>query len=207
MRLLLPFLAALALFAPQQPPDTLYDEARVPAFVLPDPLVMTSGERVRDAKTWTDRRRPEILEMYRAEVFGRVPAGAPKPTFRVDSTDRQALNGRAIRKLVTITFGKDPDDANGADAGVPAGWREEARAGVPEPVVHAGPYGLCRSRRSAGRLVGADSQHEGDRQDSQPRKPRAAPRPAGGSSTRFSGTATAWPPSTTATSSPTSRTA
>ena len=109
MKALLPFIAAVAIFAPQQPPGTLYDEAKVPAIVLPDPLVMNNGERVRDARTWSEQRRPEILEMYRSQVFGRVPAGAPVVAARVDSVDTRALGGRAIRKLVTITFGRDPD--------------------------------------------------------------------------------------------------
>jgi hypothetical protein len=43
--------------------DVIYDEAKVPKYSLPDPLVMNNGERVRDANTWTSRRRPEILEI------------------------------------------------------------------------------------------------------------------------------------------------
>jgi hypothetical protein len=86
MKAFLSFLLGAALLAPQQPPATLYDEARVPTYVLPDPLILNSGERVPDAKTWVERRRPEILEMYRTEVFGRAPAKAPHLAFRVDST-------------------------------------------------------------------------------------------------------------------------
>ena len=35
-----------------------YDEAKVPAYTLPDPLVLAGGQRVRDAATWQKRRRP-----------------------------------------------------------------------------------------------------------------------------------------------------
>jgi len=108
MKLVLPLLAAAAFLSPQNPPNALYDEAKVPPYVLPDPLVTAAGDRVRDAKTWADARRPEILELYRREVFGRVPAGAPKVSFRVESTDAKALNGRAVRKLVTMVFGQGP---------------------------------------------------------------------------------------------------
>jgi hypothetical protein len=103
------FFAAVAVLAAQQPPETLYDEAKVPKYLLPDLLVMENGERVRDAKTWTEKRRPEILEMYRTKVFGRAPEKAPRLVFRVDSTDRQALNGRALRKQVTISFADGSD--------------------------------------------------------------------------------------------------
>ncbi|HOG28565.1 MAG TPA: hypothetical protein PLT35_04735 [Vicinamibacterales bacterium] len=105
MSRILPFLAAAAVLSPQNPPGALYDEAKVPSYVLPDPLITTAGERVRDSKTWIGTRRPEILELYRREVFGRVPSGAPRVSFQVESTDRQALDGVAVRKIVALTFG------------------------------------------------------------------------------------------------------
>ena len=52
--------------------QTLYDATKVPSYSLPDALVLRSGEKVRDAKTWTARRRPEILAIYGEEVFGPV---------------------------------------------------------------------------------------------------------------------------------------
>ena len=41
-----------------------YDEARVGEYTLPDPLVLASGARVRDARTWQRTRRPEIIRLY-----------------------------------------------------------------------------------------------------------------------------------------------
>src|SRR5437773_11626448 len=35
-----------------------YAEDKVPAYTLPDPLVMSSGERVTSASMWRERRRP-----------------------------------------------------------------------------------------------------------------------------------------------------
>jgi hypothetical protein len=109
MKPLLPFLAAAALLAPQQPPAALYDEAKVPAYVLPDPLVLNSGERVRDAKAWVERRRPEILEMYRTEVFGRAPAKAPHLAFHADSTALSSYGVPHIYQKVTISFADAAD--------------------------------------------------------------------------------------------------
>jgi hypothetical protein len=99
-------LACTAAFA--QRPGTNYDESKVPQYTLPDPLVMSSGERVRDARTWTARRRPEILEMYTTEVFGRSPAKPAKLDAELTSIDRLALGGKAIRKQVTVFF-RRPD--------------------------------------------------------------------------------------------------
>src|SRR5580704_10773092 len=37
-----------------------YDETKVGAYTLPDPLVLADGRAVTDAATWFNRRRPEI---------------------------------------------------------------------------------------------------------------------------------------------------
>jgi hypothetical protein len=96
-------------YAGAQNPDVIYDEAKVPQYSLPDPLVMTSGERVRDAKTWASRRRPEILELYRTEVYGRSPEKPPRLRFAVASSEKQALDGRAVRKQVSISIAARAD--------------------------------------------------------------------------------------------------
>ena len=55
-----------------------YDEDKVGSYTLPDPLVLQNGKTVRDAKTWTSKRRPEVLKLYETEIYGRVPKHAPK---------------------------------------------------------------------------------------------------------------------------------
>ena len=84
---------------------TNYDEASVPPYTLPDPLVLKNGQPVRDADTWFKQRRPEILKLYETEIYGRVPANAPKVTTEVVSTDPAALDGAAVRKEIAVHFG------------------------------------------------------------------------------------------------------
>ncbi len=79
-------------------------EAFVPEYTLPDPLVMQDGEKVTDAKTWIEKRRPEILELYRTLVYGRSPGRPEEVTFEVFDTDVNALGGRATRKQVSVLF-------------------------------------------------------------------------------------------------------
>lgn len=76
--------------------------AKVDAYPMPDPLVCTDGTRVTEATTWRNKRRPEVLAAFETQIFGRVPAGLPKPLFEVTSVDRQVLAGKATRKLVTV---------------------------------------------------------------------------------------------------------
>ncbi len=83
-----------------------YDEAKVGNYTLPDPLVLANGKPVRNAKTWLNVRRPELLKLYDSEIYGAVPRNAPKATDKVLETDTNALGGLAIHKDVEIQFGK-----------------------------------------------------------------------------------------------------
>ena len=98
--------AALALWPAnaREGPGVNYDEAQVPKYTLPDPLALASGEKVRDAETWIQRRRPEILELFERNMYGRSPGRPEGLRFEVSSIDRSALGGQAVRKQVTVYF-------------------------------------------------------------------------------------------------------
>ncbi|HEV2448012.1 MAG TPA: acetylxylan esterase, partial [Candidatus Sulfopaludibacter sp.] len=102
-------LCAACLAAAAQPrPETNYDEAKVPAYSLPDVLRLNDGEHVFDARTWTNERRPQILEMYRTDMFGKSPPAPANLNYEVASVDKHALDGKAVRKLVTLSFSGKP---------------------------------------------------------------------------------------------------
>lgn len=86
-----------------------YDEARVPKYELPDPLVLASGEKVTDAETWRNRRRPELLKLFEQHVYGKSPGRPKNMTFETTSVDREALGGAAIRKQVSVHFTGDKE--------------------------------------------------------------------------------------------------
>ncbi len=79
-------------------------EAAVPEYTLPDPLVMEGGERVSDAEMWVERRRPEILELFREHVYGRAPGRPDAMRYELFDEDRGALGGKATRKQITVYF-------------------------------------------------------------------------------------------------------
>lgn len=89
--------------APAAPPN--FDESKVPPYTLPDPLVGADGQPVRNAADWRARRRPELLELFTREVYGRTPEGRPREMhWATTSVDRHALGGKATRKEVTVWF-------------------------------------------------------------------------------------------------------
>ena len=83
-----------------------YDESKVGDYTLPDPLVLANGKPVKNARTWFKVRRPELLKLYAEDIYGAVPANAPKATYKVVQTDNGALGGMAIHKDIQMQFGK-----------------------------------------------------------------------------------------------------
>lgn len=76
-----------------------YNESAIPAYTLPDPLVMFDGRPVKTAADWRTRRA-EILETYKDDIYGRVPANTPKVRWEVASTDTSARAGALLRRVV-----------------------------------------------------------------------------------------------------------
>ena len=92
-----------AVSAPAQSGEFNYDESKVPAYTLPDPLQMQDGRSVATAREWTDRRRPELKKLFENHVYGQVAPGPMSGMrFEVTSTDTHALAGLATRREVTV---------------------------------------------------------------------------------------------------------
>jgi hypothetical protein len=98
---------------PKAPPSEVagipvnYDEAKVGTYQLPDPLVLADGKAVRDAKTWTEKRRPEIVRLFEENQYGRSPGRPSGMSFDVFDKGTPAFEGKAIRRQVTIHFSAD----------------------------------------------------------------------------------------------------
>jgi hypothetical protein len=66
-----------------------YDESKANPFPdLPDPLVLKNGQKVTTPATWWSQRRPEIVEDFDREIYGRVPSNTPAVKWEVISTTR-----------------------------------------------------------------------------------------------------------------------
>lgn len=87
----------------QQRTEFNYHEEKVPAYVLPDPL-MADGKKEKNAGKWNKSRREEIIELFRTHVFGRVPETSYKQSFNIVNTDKQAMGGIATLKQVDISI-------------------------------------------------------------------------------------------------------
>ncbi|HAK77887.1 MAG TPA: acetylxylan esterase [Runella sp.] len=79
------------------------DESKATTYTsLPDPTQLKNGKYIKTAKDWWKKRRPEIVEDFDREVYGRVPANLPSVQWEVVS-EKDTMNGTFAvreRKLV-----------------------------------------------------------------------------------------------------------
>ncbi len=90
-------------------PHANNDEANVPPYTLPNPLITDAGVPVADVAAWRERRA-EILTHFAIAVYGRTPAVAPRMQWSVHSHEAHALDGSAERREVRLSF---PDVVDG----------------------------------------------------------------------------------------------
>ena len=90
--------------APMMAQEANYDETKVPAFTLPDPLLCIDGTRVKNVKDWEKKRRPELLQLFADQEYGRTPKNKIKTTYQLVCENPQALGGLAISQQVMMTF-------------------------------------------------------------------------------------------------------
>ena len=102
-----------------------YDESKANPYPdLPDPLTLKNGKKVKTAKEWWQQRRPEIVEFFDREIYGRVPKNLPKVKWEVTSTPHgtngdvpvvtKATRGPRGQFLVPANHGRHPTDADHA---------------------------------------------------------------------------------------------
>jgi hypothetical protein len=73
------------------------DESKASPYVsLPDPLVLKNGKKVTTAAMWWRQRRPEIVEDFDREVYGRVPAGIPAVRWEIVSAAQEKVGNFSV---------------------------------------------------------------------------------------------------------------
>lgn len=79
-----------------EPPDTNYDESKVPHYTLP---ALQTGSR----QHWEKTRRPEILQLLETAVYGRTPGDRLNVAAAVTEGPREVPELRAIRRQLTLS--------------------------------------------------------------------------------------------------------
>ena len=115
---------------------------------LPDPLTLDSGAKVTSPEVWWTQRRPEIVEDFDREVYGRTPASTPNVTWEavVARTEMNGETAATIKDLVghvdnsayphikvdiEVTLGTPANATGPVPVMMSFGWRRPANANRP----------------------------------------------------------------------------
>ncbi len=104
LRTRIPFIASItaSLTFAAEPPDTNYDESKVPSYELPKIIELTDS-KPQAATFWKEKRRTEVLKLLETNVYGRTPDAKIGPfKFQTHESAAEAFGGKAIRKQVSI---------------------------------------------------------------------------------------------------------
>lgn len=113
---LLYFFSLITLAQSQEPPTMVagfpvnYDEEAIPPYTLPDLLTLENGKKVTDAKTWMNKRRPELVKAVAALQYGKTPDAPKSIKFETRESSGEAFDGKAIRKQIRIYLTEDSEE-------------------------------------------------------------------------------------------------
>ena len=72
---------------------------------VPELMITKAGNKVTDVATWEKVRRPELLDIFLENEYGRRPVERPDTlTFETAEPDRLMMDGKAIRKRVRVSW-------------------------------------------------------------------------------------------------------
>ncbi|MCK4701418.1 MAG: acetylxylan esterase, partial [Bacteroidales bacterium] len=99
---------------------TITEEEKVPFYTLPEILLSGEGKKIDNSYEWLQIRRPEILDMFRHQVYGKVlengiivkSNGRSTLQFITADTGCLALSGKAVRKEISIIVSNGIDSVN-----------------------------------------------------------------------------------------------
>ncbi len=152
-----------------------YDEAKANPYPnLPDPLVLKDGRKVTTADQWWKQRRPEIVEDFDREVYGRVPRDVPRVTWEVTGTSEEKIGDVAA---VTKRLVGHVDNAACPSIKVDISLTLTTPADAKGPVPVMLEFGFAGFGPRPG---GPGSKPAGKPGDAAPPKPRPFPGPFGG---------------------------
>lgn len=89
-----------------------YDESKVPDYTLPELLRSTSGQQINNKKQWETIRRPEILDLFSSEMYGRTSNEVITVTYELLSENKDFLKGKATMRQVKMSFSKNGKTLN-----------------------------------------------------------------------------------------------
>jgi hypothetical protein len=131
--------------------QSTFDEATANPYTdsMPDVLTMKDGTKVSRPEQWP-ARRAEIQEDFEREVYGRIPATAPKVTWEVTATTR-GTNGGIATVTKTLVGHADDSGYTNLSVNIQASFTIPANETSPVPIMIEFGSGFGFGGRPGGR--------------------------------------------------------
>lgn len=81
----------------------VYEESNVPKYTLPDPLVANDGSPVTTKEQWDLKRRGELMELFRSQVYGKKPDVEYSVQYEITGEIKDAIDGKATGRSIKAT--------------------------------------------------------------------------------------------------------
>ena len=121
--------------SPSNPNYANYDESKANPYPdYPDVMIMKNGQKVTTPEQWWNQRRPEIVEDFAREVYGRVPDNVPKVTWEVTNVT-EGQNGDIPIKTKTVVGHVDNSSYPAITVDIQFSVTTPADAAGPVPVI------------------------------------------------------------------------
>ncbi|MFL0161117.1 alpha/beta hydrolase family protein [Aquirufa salirivi] len=79
---------------PKAPNAANYDESKATIYPhLPAVLQLNNGKLVDSKRSWNYHRKPEIVEDFEKEIYGRIPDNIPPISWKIISTENKTMAG------------------------------------------------------------------------------------------------------------------
>ena len=81
-----------------------YDEAKVPKFIISNPLVTFESQIIDSVAEWESKRRLELLDFFTNNIYGKVPNKLTITSSQIVEQSDNAIKGKAIRKQIKVSL-------------------------------------------------------------------------------------------------------
>lgn len=87
--------------------DAIISEDQVPQYELPRLLTTFTGEPVDSREQWEESRRPEIVDFFASNLYGRLPDTPIDKAFETVDEDSLYMEGLCTKRIIRITLSND----------------------------------------------------------------------------------------------------
>lgn len=84
-----------------------YDVSKIPLYTLPKILLSESGDHIETVEAWEGMRRGQVMELFKKEMYGRVPDFDYKTSYEVRPLINDKLYAKAIQEEVIINISNE----------------------------------------------------------------------------------------------------